>query len=99
MGEDSIVQIAERFDRGETVKKMRDMRGVAYALGASEEPPTDSLLLPSFEEVHSDKFAFAEATKIDTQHQMARSEESLDLYHGRFGCLSPALDEDGCRAF
>ena len=36
MGEHQIVTIARRLAAGETVKDLRDMRGVAYALGASE---------------------------------------------------------------
>jgi uncharacterized radical SAM protein YgiQ len=39
MGEESIVEIARRLDAGETVKDLRDMRGIAYALGASESLP------------------------------------------------------------
>ena len=39
MGENPIVEIARRLAAGETVRDMRDMRGVAYALGASECPP------------------------------------------------------------
>ena len=38
MGEDAIVTIAKRLAAGETVRDLRDMRGVAYALGASETP-------------------------------------------------------------
>src|SRR6476661_7166671 len=36
MGEAQIVEIARRFAAGKTVKDLRDLRGVAYALGASE---------------------------------------------------------------
>ena len=36
MGEHQIVTIARRLAAGETVKDLRDMRGVAYAKGASE---------------------------------------------------------------
>ena len=64
MGENSIVEIARRLSDGESVRDLRDMRGLAYTLGASEEIPTDALQLPSFEEVRDDKMAFAEATKI-----------------------------------
>ncbi len=49
MGEEGIVEIARRLDAGETVRDLRDMRGVAYALGASEKPPEDALELPSYE--------------------------------------------------
>jgi uncharacterized radical SAM protein YgiQ len=64
MGEDSIVRIARRLARGETVKDLRDLRGVAYAMGASETPPDDALVLPSYEDVCRDKVAFAEATRV-----------------------------------
>ena len=64
MGEESIVEIARRVDAGETVPDLRDMRGVAYTLGASQTPPPDALELPSFEQIRTDKRAFAEATRI-----------------------------------
>ncbi|MCA9134958.1 MAG: hypothetical protein KDA45_17435, partial [Planctomycetales bacterium] len=64
MGEDTILEIARRLAQGADVRELRDMRGMAYAMGASESPPPDALLLPSYEEVCADKMAFAEATKI-----------------------------------
>jgi hypothetical protein len=66
MGEKNIVEIANRW-RGKTVKDLRDLRGVAYALGAREsealqlaggarEPTGRSAgFCPSFEEVKADK--------------------------------------------
>ncbi len=47
------------------IKTLRDMRGVAYALGAKEPPPVgpDVLHLPSYEEVKADKLKFADATR------------------------------------
>ncbi|HEX5105931.1 MAG TPA: YgiQ family radical SAM protein, partial [Pirellulaceae bacterium] len=39
MGEEAILEIAQRLASGETVKDLRSMRGVAYALGASEAVP------------------------------------------------------------
>lgn len=68
MGENAIVEIARRLEAGETVKDLRDIRGVAYALGAKEVAPDSVreswLELPSFEQVVADKLAFAEATRI-----------------------------------
>jgi len=68
MGENSIVEIAQRLAGGQAVRDLRDMRGVAYALGASESEDLgnrlhDYELLPSFERVKSDKRAFVEATR------------------------------------
>jgi uncharacterized radical SAM protein YgiQ len=64
MGEEGIVEIARRLDAGETVRDLRDMRGVTFALGASETRPEGALSLPSFEEVRDGKPAFAEATRM-----------------------------------
>src|SRR5204862_3293060 len=36
MGERGIVEVAERMAAGQTVRELRDMRGVVYRLGASE---------------------------------------------------------------
>ena len=64
MGEETVLEIARRLDSGATVQDLRDLRGVAYSLGASESVPVDALELPSYENVSADKPAFAEATKI-----------------------------------
>lgn len=63
MGENAIVELATRLQAGESVKDLRSMRGVAYALGASESPPVDALVLPSYEAVVEDKLQFALATR------------------------------------
>src|SRR5436309_2427294 len=41
MGEKAIVEIAQRFTKGQTVRDLREMRGIAYALGASESQYLD----------------------------------------------------------
>src|SRR5437868_1911950 len=64
MGEQNILAIAQKLKAGGSLRDLRALRGVAYALGAKEEPPGDALVLPSFEEVKSDKHKFARATKI-----------------------------------
>jgi uncharacterized radical SAM protein YgiQ len=38
MGEKAIVEIAQRLAAGQSVRDLRDMRGVAFALGAGETP-------------------------------------------------------------
>ena len=57
------------------------MRGVAYTVGASETPPDDALILPSYEEVSSDKFAFAEATRIIHNETNPLNAKRLVQYH------------------
>ncbi len=81
MGENAIVEIAQRLQAGETVKDLRDMRGVAYALGASETVPEDALALPSYEEVLADKLQFAEATRIIHQETNPYNARRLVQWH------------------
>jgi uncharacterized radical SAM protein YgiQ len=82
MGENAIVEIARRLEAGETVKDLRDMRGAAYALGASESIPEDALALPSYEEVVADKYAFAEATRIIHNETNPHNARRLVQKHG-----------------
>ncbi len=93
MGEDSIVEIARRLAAGETVRDLRDMRGVAYAMGASESPPADSLVLPSFEQVRDDKPSFAEATKMIHNETNPYNARRLLQWHDRQAIVAnpPAL--------
>ncbi|RIK83747.1 MAG: YgiQ family radical SAM protein [Planctomycetota bacterium] len=95
MGEDSIVEIAERLAAGQTVRDLRDMRGVAYAMGASETPPADAIVLPSFEEVSNaqDKSAFVEATRIIHNETNPHNARRLVQWHDRQAvvCNPPPL--------
>ncbi len=83
MGERPLVEIVEGLAAGQSVRDLRDVRGVVYRLGASESrgegweagddvilarpsPPAPNpspLVLPSCEEVSSDKAAFAAMTR------------------------------------
>ncbi len=83
MGEETILEIARRLDRGDSVKDLRDMRGVTYALGASEKPPEDSLVLPTFEQVVADKPAFAEATRMIHNETNPYNAKRLVQWHDR----------------
>ena len=83
MGEEAILEIAQRLQKGETVKDLRNMRGVAYALGASEKPPEDTLVLPSYETVCADKPAFAEATRMIHNETNPYNAKRLVQWHDR----------------
>ncbi len=97
MGEKNIVEIARRFAAGQSVKDLRDLRGVAYALGASESAacglalakgdesakPQAAIVLPSFEEVKADKMRFAEATRIIHVNTNPLNAVRLIQYHDR----------------
>jgi len=87
MGEKLIVEIARILDRGGTLHDLRRLRGVAYALGASERlsdyVPEDYVLLPSYEQVKQDKYAFAEATRLIHIHTNPYNAKTLVQYHDR----------------
>jgi uncharacterized radical SAM protein YgiQ len=84
MGERPIVEIAHRLARGETVRDLRDLRGVVYRLGASELPPTENTIrLPSYEEVVADKRAFAQLTKVTHNETNPHNARRLVQCHDR----------------
>jgi uncharacterized radical SAM protein YgiQ len=87
------VTIARRLAAGESVKDLRDLRGVAYALGASESLPEDVIVLPSYEEVKSDRRRFALATKIIHQETNPLNARRLAQFHDRQAvvCNPPPL--------
>jgi uncharacterized radical SAM protein YgiQ len=95
MGETVIVEIARRLAAGETVRDLRDIRGVAYALGAREsaellrlieanEPQAaDYLPLPSYGAVKSDKQWFATATRLIHVNTNPYNAKRLVQFHER----------------
>jgi uncharacterized radical SAM protein YgiQ len=104
MGEKSIVEIARRLAAGQSIKNLRDLRGIAYSLGAKESQhfhaqgrPSlgfDQIeLLPSFEEVCDDKRAFATATRIIHTNTNPFNAAALVQFHDRQAVVQtpPAL--------
>lgn len=92
MGEKTIVEIAQRLAAGKTVRDLRDLRGVAYALGAKESQErsteysvlrTQYQVLPSYEEVRSDKRAFVEATRLIHVNTNPYNAKTLVQFHER----------------
>src|SRR6185295_13243309 len=84
-GEETIVAIAERLRAGETIDSLRDLRGVAYLLGAKEECPSsehETLALPSFEEVSADKTTFARMTRAFHHETNPFNAKRLTQPHG-----------------
>ncbi len=69
------------------------MRGVAYALGASETIPEDALELPSYEAVSSDKVSFSIATRMIHHETNPLNARRLVQRHGNQAvvCNVPAL--------
>jgi uncharacterized radical SAM protein YgiQ len=86
MGEEPIVEIARRLAQGERVRDLRDMRGIAYALGAKESAACDiatAITLPSYDEVRTDKMKFVEATRLIHINTNPFNAKTLVQYHDR----------------
>ena len=84
MGEDVIVEIAQRLATGCGLSELRDIRGTAYLLGMKETVPTDrpSVRLPDFEEVKTDPRAFATMTRVLHQETNPFNGRRLTQRHG-----------------
>ncbi len=89
MGEQLIVDIAKGLAAGKSVKELRHLRGVAYMLGARDSDalrgniPEGAIVLPSFEEVSTDKKKFVEATRVIHINTNPHNAKTLIQYHGR----------------
>ena len=83
MGERPLLEILRRLAAGQPIKNIRDVRGTAYRLGASEKPPEDAIYLPSYEEVVASKEAFARMTKMAHLETNPYNARRLVQYHDR----------------
>jgi len=90
MGERTVLEIARGLDAGKTVRELRDLRGVAYRLGASEPEPTGpgpdwpgTVALPDYDSVKQDPLAFCEMTRISHLETNPHNARRLVQRHGR----------------
>jgi len=90
MGERTVLEIARGLDAGRTIRELRNLRGVAYRLGASEPPPdgagpdgSGTIELPSYEEVAADPLAFCEMTRVSHLETNPHNARRLVQRHGR----------------
>ncbi len=84
-GEATIVAIARRLAAGQPVTALRDLRGVAYLLGAREALPVwpgETLALPSLEDVTRDPMAFARMTRTFHHETNPFNAKRLTQAHG-----------------
>ncbi len=84
-GEATIVAVARRLAAGEPVTALRDLRGVAYLLGAKETLPAwpgETLALPSLEDVTRDPMDFARMTRAFHHETNPFNAKRLTQAHG-----------------
>ena len=92
MGERAIVEIAEAFRAGKALDGMRDIRGVCYRVSEIPAADADTVLLPSYGEVCTDKRAYAAAFHAEMREQDAVRGKRLVQPHekGALVCNPPA---------
>ena len=92
MGEHSVVEIARALDRGTDIKDIRNVRGTCY-MSKDIEKLKKYIELPSFDEVKSDKYAYAIAHRVQHEEQdPIRGKTIVQKHHDRYLVqLPPAL--------
>lgn len=81
MGEKTTVQIANLFKYGMNIKDMKDIRGTEYVT-SDISSIKDYVETPSYEEVSSDKTAYAKAYKLQAIEQDAFRGKTIVQKHG-----------------
>lgn len=69
MGENSIFSITSKLRNGENIKSIKNIRGICYLEEKQENLPKDCIILPSFEEVKSNKKSYAIANNLEIKNQ------------------------------
>lgn len=81
MGENAVLEIAQRLDEGAALKDMRGIRGICY-LDDGADLPAGNVTVASFEKVRQDKAAYAKAHKAQMLEQDSAYGRPLVQRHG-----------------
>lgn len=81
MGEKAILQIAEALDSGMEIKYLTYLNGTSY-IAPDIEHMTDTLVIPSFEEVGSSKKKYAQAFMVQYEEQDYHTGKTIIQPHG-----------------
>ena len=98
MGETAMVEMARRLKRGSGVEGLRDIRGIAFAAKSYEDCAfPDALEVPAFEDVSTDKRAYAKAAFLQqNENDPFRGRALLQRDGGRWLIQNPpALPLEG----
>jgi uncharacterized radical SAM protein YgiQ len=94
MGESPLLEVARRAAAGEPLPALSDIRGTARL---TDQPPSDAMVLPAFEEVAHDGAAYNLAFRLASEEANPHCARSLAQRHGnRWVVVNPPalpLDE------
>ena len=82
MGENQMIEIADRLNAGEGISTMHDIRGTSYAVPTTETPYI-GVECPSFENVCSSKKEYAKAARIQQDEQDHIRGKVIKQKHGK----------------
>ncbi|EYE88907.1 hypothetical protein Q428_05160 [Fervidicella metallireducens AeB] len=82
MSERQVVKVAEALNDGFDIKYIRHIPGTCYVVEDVEEVYDEYITLPSFEDVSTDKYKYAEAFKIQYEEQDPIRGRTLIQKHG-----------------
>ncbi len=68
MGENQIVEIAERLNKGENISSLRDIKGTSYAVD-SKDTPFIGVEVPSLENCIASKKEYAKSVRVEQDEQ------------------------------
>ncbi|NLH01780.1 MAG: YgiQ family radical SAM protein [Clostridiales bacterium] len=90
MGEYATREIAKRLKRKTKPSEIRDIRGTAFIAADESACVFDKIILPSFEEMASDKIAYANAARIEyEEHDPIRGKALCQPCQGRMLIVNP----------
>lgn len=76
MAEKAMIEVAEALDSGLKIEHLTYIRGTVYR-SKSIDTPTDTIILPSFEQIKKDKRTFAESFMVQLQNSDSLSGKIL----------------------
>lgn len=82
MGENQIIQIAQRLDNGEDIADLTDIKGTAYAIDP-RNTPYEGVECPSYDNVVSSKKEYAKASRIQQDEQDHIRGKIIKQKHGK----------------
>ena len=82
MGENQIIEVAERLNSGESIVTMHDIKGTTYAVDVRETPFIGTEC-PSFENVCFSKKEYAKAARIQQDEQDHIRGKAVKQKHGK----------------
>ena len=82
MGENQIIEIAERLDKGEDINTIHDVKGTCYVVDVRETPYT-GIECPSYDNVCSSKKEYAKAGRIQQDEQDHIRGKIIKQKHGK----------------